>query len=67
MLNKEVLLNLCVFGKDVVVKLVVEIIGKSVEKVELRIVYIKCKGVIGKVKLSYNYKGIEDCVVVILF
>lgn len=60
-LNKEVPPNLCVPGKDAVAKLVAEITGKSAEKVEPRIAHIKCKGAIGKAKLSYNYKGIEDC------
>lgn len=60
-IDKEVPPNLCVPGKDTVAKLVAEITGKKAEEVESKVAHVRCKGSIDKAKLSYNYKGIDDC------
>jgi len=60
--NPEVPPNLCVPGKEAVGNLVAEITGKAASKVETKVAHIKCNGSIGKASLSYNYKGIKECV-----
>ncbi len=61
-LNSEVPPNLCVPGKEAVGNLVAELTGKAASKVEPKVAHIKCNGTIDKAILSYNYKGIKDCV-----
>ncbi len=60
-LDEKVPPNLCVPGKDAVAKSVAELTGKIAAKVEARVANVRCRGVIGKATLSYNYKGIKDC------
>jgi electron transport complex protein RnfB len=61
-LNPEVAPNLCVPGKEAVAKIIGELTGKASSKVDPRIAHVKCSGSLDKAVLSYNYKGIEDCI-----
>ena len=61
-LNAEVPPNLCVPGKEAVANVVADITGKTASKLEPKVAHIKCTGFISKSILSYNYKGIKECV-----
>lgn len=60
--KEEVPPNLCVPGKEAVAEQIAELTGKVSEKIEPRIAHIKCAGSPDKAKLSYEYKGVKDCV-----
>jgi electron transport complex protein RnfB len=61
-LNPEVAPNLCVPGKEAVANTVAELTGKAASKVDPKVAHVKCTGSIDKAILSYNYKGIKECV-----
>ena len=61
-LNPEVAPNLCIPGKEAVAKVVAELTGKAAAKIDPIVAQVRCSGSLGKATLSYNYKGIQDCV-----
>jgi len=60
--NPEVAPNLCIPGKEAVAKVVAELTGKAAAKIEPTVAQVRCSGTIDKATLSYNYKGIKDCI-----
>ncbi|WP_099468057.1 RnfABCDGE type electron transport complex subunit B [Konateibacter massiliensis] len=61
-LNPDVAPNLCVPGKDAVAAVVAELTGKASAAMEPKIAHVKCYGTKSNAVLSYEYKGISDCI-----
>jgi len=64
--NPDVLPNLCTPGKTAVAEAIAELTGKKVEKLEPKVARVFCQGDMANAIAKFEYRGIKDCVAVVL-